>query len=145
RDALHVEPVVERDAELDDPHDEEQQRKQDERELDHRLTVLTVLAASDAFENTSTHEVSRRLSEPCSVSFNRVARSSLSPEEGIPRARSRDVCADPVEGVTGPAHTRRGRSSRPRILLRLSRVPAKRSWPRSRRGCAARSSGRTVR
>src|SRR5262249_59169589 len=82
RGALHAEPVVQGDAKLDDPRHEQQQGNEDECELDRRLTALAIAPVSDASEVTSTHGASRPLSERCSVSFSRVARSGPRPKRG---------------------------------------------------------------
>src|SRR5207342_2675105 len=60
RRAIHVEPVVETDAEVDDPANYGEQRNQDERELDRRLTALSVLAMTTRRRPTAkSHECSR--------------------------------------------------------------------------------------
>ena len=64
RDSVHVVPVRDADPELDDPADEDDQRKQDQKELDHRLTALAVrTTARRSGVAGSSHETSGLLSE----------------------------------------------------------------------------------
>ena len=62
RDAVHVEPVVQPDAEIDDSSHDDQQREEDERELDHRLAALVVdsFCATEAADACSSEEARRR-------------------------------------------------------------------------------------
>ncbi len=137
------------------PATSDQEREEDERELDHRLTALAVAARIGSrmelrvrtellSERGSSHELCLPpLGDSRSTCRLIVPTRSGFRKGGSSNVLQKDVCADPVEGVTGPAHTFcRGRPCQTAAdsgARSSRRARSRRCSPHPRTGCEGRS------